>query len=245
MTNKENTHRDNDAYRLHDAWRTHIDRSVESIEYLNKADFRAAAAEFSRPYRERIAELEKRLAEFAATHTVDGKTPGQVFDEAFRNGFGKRVVPNPDSELARTHSGELVRDYQREQALDWANATEIGALAVLRVFAAPHLAHIAELEAENAQLRSVFVPPGSALVLIAPEAASQDEMHDAARRATEVHDGPVILLAHDWQSIPVDELRAKIDSVASKHTAPTSDHAHEIGSCSYCDKDDANDEKKP
>ena len=66
--------------------------------------------------------------------TVDGKTPGQVFDEAFRNGFGKRVVPNPDSELARTHSGELVRDYQREQALDWANATEIGALAVLRAF---------------------------------------------------------------------------------------------------------------
>lgn len=115
-------HRDDEAYRLHAAWRTHIDTKIESIEYLNKADFRAAAAEFSKPYRDRIAEL----------------------------------------------------------------------------------------EAENAHLRSVFVPPGSALVLVAPEAASQDEMRDAANRASEVHDGPVILLAHDWQSMPIEELRVKI-----------------------------------
>ena len=82
--------------------------------------------------------LARELDQRNAPMTVDGKTPGQVFDEAFRNGFGKRVVPNPDSELVRTHSGELVRDYQREQALDWANATEIGALAVLRVFGQPN-----------------------------------------------------------------------------------------------------------
>ena len=82
----------------------------------------------------RITDLEKRLAEMAVPPTVDGKTPGQVFGEAFRNGFGKRVVPNPDSELVRTRGGDLVRDYQREQELDWANAMEIGAIAVLRAF---------------------------------------------------------------------------------------------------------------
>jgi hypothetical protein len=118
-------HRDDDAYRLHAAWRTHIDTKSESIEYLNKADFSAAADEFSKPYRDRIAEL----------------------------------------------------------------------------------------EAENAQLRSVFVSPGSTLVLVAPKVASQDEMRDAANRASEAHDGPVILLAHDWQSMPIEELRAKIANV--------------------------------
>lgn len=106
-------------------------------------------------------------------------------------------------------------------------------------FSRPYRERIAEIEAENTRLRSVFVPPGSALILIAPETASQDEMHDATKRAAEVHDGPVIMLAHDWQSMPVDELRTKIDGVASKHTAPTSDHVHEIGSCSYCDKSGA------
>lgn len=81
-------------------------------------------------------------------------------------------------------------------------------------FAAPYLARITELEAENARLQSVFVPPSSSLILIAPEAASQDEMHDTAKRAAAVHDGPVIVMAHDWQSMSVDELRAHIKDVA-------------------------------
>lgn len=58
MTTESTAHRDDDAYRLHDVWRTHIDRNIESIEYLNKGDFRAAAAEFAVPYLARIAELE-------------------------------------------------------------------------------------------------------------------------------------------------------------------------------------------
>lgn len=90
----------------------------------------------------------------------------------------------------------------------------------LQANAAPYLARIAELEAENARLRSVFVPPGSSLILIAPEAASQDEMHDTAKRAADVHDGPVIVMAHDWQSMSADELRTRINGAtppAQKH----------------------------
>lgn len=82
-------------------------------------------------------------------------------------------------------------------------------------FSQPYRDRIAELEAENALIRAIFVPPGSALILIAPEIASQDEMFGAAERASKVHDGPVVILPHDWQSISRDEILSKLDAVGA------------------------------
>lgn len=114
-------HRDDDAYRLHDAWRTHIDRNIDSIEYLNKADFRAAAAEFSRPYRERIAELEAEHAlswnafEKEALDAIGADVVGMTIDAGANiPGMIQRLHERYRAEIQREQTRRIEAEAQRD-----------------------------------------------------------------------------------------------------------------------------------
>ena len=51
------------------------------------------------------------------------------------------------------------------------------------------------------------------LVLVASETASPQERQEAVEQATTVHNGPVVVLAHNWQAMPVGLVRAQLDAV--------------------------------
>ena len=51
------------------------------------------------------------------------------------------------------------------------------------------------------------------LVLVAPEAASVSELHEAIDQAATVHAGPVIVLPHGWAAFPVETIRAQLNEI--------------------------------
>jgi hypothetical protein len=57
------------------------------------------------------------------------------------------------------------------------------------------------------------------LVLVAHEAASQQELCDAAEQATAVHGrSVVVILPHNWQAMPVELARSQLDAIESRAT---------------------------
>lgn len=56
------------------------------------------------------------------------------------------------------------------------------------------------------------------LVIIAPETASEEQMVESAKCASAAHDGPVIVLSHDWQAMSGDELRAELDQLETEQS---------------------------
>jgi hypothetical protein len=51
------------------------------------------------------------------------------------------------------------------------------------------------------------------LVIVAAEAASVSEIEDAVIQAATVHNGPVIVLPHNWAALPVELVRAQLDAI--------------------------------
>jgi hypothetical protein len=51
------------------------------------------------------------------------------------------------------------------------------------------------------------------LVIVAPEAASEEEFTETLDRLKNAHDGPVIILSHNWRAMSGDELRAELDRI--------------------------------
>lgn len=56
------------------------------------------------------------------------------------------------------------------------------------------------------------------LVIIAPETASEEQMLEFVKSADDAraHNGPVIILSHNWQAMSGDELRAELDRIESQ-----------------------------
>ena len=57
-----------------------------------------------------------------------------------------------------------------------------------------------------------------ALVIIAHETASEEQTLESLKSANATHDGPVIVLSHDWQVMSGDELRAELDQLETEQS---------------------------
>lgn len=55
------------------------------------------------------------------------------------------------------------------------------------------------------------------MVIIAPETASPKELQDTVGQACAVHQGPVVVLPHNWAALPVDIIRAQLDAIEAIH----------------------------
>jgi len=85
-------------------------------------------------------------------------------------------------------------------------------------------------EAHDASLSPGKVITGT-LVVIAPEIASEEQMLEFVKSAGATHDGPVIILSHNWQAMSGDELRAELDRIEKSKT-------HRSNGGIRCDVDD-------
>jgi hypothetical protein len=84
------------------------------------------------------------------------------------------------------------------------------------------------------------------LVLVAAQSASPREMHEAADQACAVHNGPVIVLPHNWTAMPVELVRAQLDAVEREQRKnigpskppppppPPAAHVENVLSCPVC-----------
>jgi hypothetical protein len=50
-------------------------------------------------------------------------------------------------------------------------------------------------------------------VLVAPETASREEIENAANALLKVHDGPFVVLPHNWSALPIETIRAQLDAI--------------------------------
>jgi len=69
------------------------------------------------------------------------------------------------------------------------------------------------------------------LVIVAPETASEEQMSASLDRARKTHDGPVIILSHNWRAMSGDELRVELDRIEKSKT-------HRSNGGIRCDVDD-------
>lgn len=211
-----------------------------------------AAAEFSQPYRERIAELEERLAEQDAEHEklVSAKRRAEARVRAWEERTGEsgpsapRIVgaklntmtvdgktPGQVAFEVRTTAvdeatGQPPSGDSWDKVADWRRETwETAARAVLRAFG-------------NS-------PPGQTPQANAVEALQRvrdrinaDDL-DSFNVAGSLGLGPNAAITKFGVRRIVDDEIAKLEA----KPAPTSSHVHEIGSCSHCDKGDASHNK--
>lgn len=167
----------------------------------------------------RITDLEKRIASTPAPPTVDGKTPGQVDYEAY-----SAARLGPDDHGSRW-------DHLDERTKQW---NEAGAKAVLRAFgnqpgqtpptsavevlrrARDFIGQCLEFTVIDGDVEFVTVAKKSVMLAISEELAKC---------------GPAEPTVDDYVKAV-----AEAGTLESRRVKPASDHAHEIGSCSFCDK---------
>jgi hypothetical protein len=53
------------------------------------------------------------------------------------------------------------------------------------------------------------------LVIIAPKNVLDHDIRDAVTQAVTVHQGPVIVLPHNWSALPAESIRAQLDAAES------------------------------
>lgn len=84
------------------------------------------------------------------------------------------------------------------------------------------------------------------LVLVVPQDVPRDELCNAVNQACAVHEGPVIVLPHNWAAMPVELVRAQLDAVEREQRKnigpskppppppPPAAHAENVLSCPVC-----------